>query len=161
MKIYVFYCVFVCALACVTFISADTVVKTLKDQKKRRDFIDVCLSESNMTEEEGFEKEDIINNVHNQPENREKWKKHGCFVECFLKKLDWMEGSELMEEHIHGNITKVMKTHSLLPKAQKLIRDCSTKVREASADNCQRGGTALACVIQTINDWDKDITFFE
>lgn len=49
------------------------------------------------------------------------------FVKKLNLKIHKMEGSELMEERIYGNITKAMKTHSLLPKAQKLIRDCSTK----------------------------------
>ncbi|KAM0730562.1 Pheromone-binding protein Gp-9 [Formica fusca] len=152
-------CVYI--LGYVSFISTDTVMSKLQTRPEDpgKELVDICLSQVNLTREEAYNVDNILNNVHEQPEMKEKRRKHGCAIECILKKMNWMEGTELKEERIYAIVTKLLTDHLLQAKAQKLIRDCAKEVRDTTPERCEKGVTAMVCTMKGIEK--NRISIFE
>ncbi|KAH0949379.1 ObpNew [Eciton burchellii] len=152
MKAFLSYC---CILACTIYISTGIVPTKVPLWKNNEEkFIDSCFIEADLTQEEGYEIGEILNETYEQPGMKEKRRKHGCLIECLLKKLEWMEGSEIKEERIYGNITKLLANyHTAQEKTQQLTHDCVQQVRDTTEEECEKGFTVLTCFIKNIQNW--------
>ncbi|EZA46599.1 hypothetical protein X777_05291 [Ooceraea biroi] len=64
-----------------------------------------------------------------------------------------MEGSEIKEDRIYGNITKLLNNHPAKEKAQQLVRNCAQQVRDATVEGCNRGFVGLACTVKNTQKW--------
>ncbi|EZA55117.1 hypothetical protein X777_05295 [Ooceraea biroi] len=143
-----------CVLACIFYISAEIIPSNLPGQREEwKDVVSSCVHEAGLTHKEGYEIQEIVDEVYKQPGMEEKRRKHGCVIECLLKSLEWMEGSEIKEDRIYGNITKLLNNHPAKEKAQQLVRNCAQQVRDATVEGCNRGFVGLACTVKNTQKW--------
>ncbi|XP_011687745.1 PREDICTED: pheromone-binding protein Gp-9-like [Wasmannia auropunctata] len=142
----------ICALACISLASSVSIVSQLgKQSNNNNQFVNACITEVGMSYDDDFDVRDIINDSIDTPELEEKTRKHGCFIECVLRKLNWMEGSELKEEKLYADINKAFTNHPLQTQIQEFISDCATKVKNANQEGCQRGVVAMKCGVKGVN----------
>ncbi|XP_071626691.1 pheromone-binding protein Gp-9-like [Temnothorax longispinosus] len=138
----------ICALACISLTSSMTIISQLDSKDGNDGFSNSCLTEAGMNYDDGYDLRDILNNNIEKPEFQERTQKHGCVVECLLRKLNWMEGSELKEEKFYADMNKVFADHPLQTQAEELIRDCVTKVKHAPQEGCKKGVVAMKCGVK-------------
>ncbi|XP_011706759.1 PREDICTED: pheromone-binding protein Gp-9-like [Wasmannia auropunctata] len=67
-----------------------------------------CLTETNVSDDDMFTTEDLINDRH-KPEDQEKIKKNGCVLQCLAQKSEIMNESEFDVEKMHSEFTRITK----------------------------------------------------
>ncbi|KYN33164.1 hypothetical protein ALC56_12497, partial [Trachymyrmex septentrionalis] len=86
--------------------------------------------------EDDYDIRDIINDVIEKPGFEEKTRKHGCFVECILRKLNWMEKSEFKEEKFYADLNdKIFANHPYKIQIHQFLSDCIRKVKISFEQN--------------------------
>ncbi|XP_012055304.1 PREDICTED: uncharacterized protein LOC105618368 [Atta cephalotes] len=96
----------------------------------RTQLMNICIIEAGMTYEDDYDIRDIINDVIEKPDFEEKTRKHGCFVECILRKLNWERPNLKMkkeQEELAGLLRNISheceKSFSLIVCAIKVARE--------------------------------------
>ncbi|XP_011884064.1 PREDICTED: pheromone-binding protein Gp-9-like [Vollenhovia emeryi] len=139
----------ICALACISLTSSMTLMHSLGEQPNSgMQFVNSCAIEAGLNYEDGYDIRDIIDDDIEKSELQEKTQKHGCVMECLLRKLNWMEGSELKEEKFYADMDKIFANHPLKIQIDEFIRDCATKVKNTPQEECKRGVVAMKCGVK-------------
>ncbi|XP_018358162.1 PREDICTED: pheromone-binding protein Gp-9-like [Trachymyrmex cornetzi] len=142
----------ICALAYISLTSSIPIMSKLKTQPNNStQLMNICVIEAGMTYEDDYGIRDIINDVIEKPDFEEKTRKHGCFVECILRKLNWMERSEFKEEKFYVDLNnKIFANHPYKTQIDEFLSDCVRKVKHAPQERCQRGVVAMKCGVKNM-----------
>ncbi|XP_011633454.1 pheromone-binding protein Gp-9-like [Pogonomyrmex barbatus] len=100
--------VYVCILVLASFSSADVkerIKNAIKAATPEED-VETCMTENGVTREDIYREDQILTDLHKQPENEERTRKNGCFFACLLKKFDLMEDSNIKESKVHQELDK-------------------------------------------------------
>ncbi|KAG5342839.1 PBGP9 protein, partial [Acromyrmex charruanus] len=123
----------------------------LKTQSNNRtQLMNICIIEAGMTYEDDYDIRDIINDVIEKHDFEEKTRKHGCFVECILRKLNWMEKSEFKEDKFYADLNKIFANHPYKIQIYEFLNDCIRKVKHEPQERCQRGVVAMKCGVKSV-----------
>ncbi|XP_077259329.1 pheromone-binding protein Gp-9-like [Temnothorax americanus] len=112
--------------------------------------LEACLTENDMTKNDAYDEEEIMNNLHAKPENAERTKKNGCWVACIFKKQNLMEGANINEVQVHAKLNEIMNDGPELAIAHKVARKCIKKAKSITQE-CEKGWSLNVCIAEAIH----------
>lgn len=70
-----------------------------------------------------YEEEDIMTNLHTEPENEERTRKNGCFIACLLKKQDLVSFYKyaILMHNVQYNARLICYTYTYVQHNARLI----------------------------------------
>ncbi|XP_024875460.1 pheromone-binding protein Gp-9-like [Temnothorax curvispinosus] len=114
--------------------------------------VEACMTENDMTIDDAFDEEDIMNNLPAKPENAERTRKNGCVIACILKKQNLMEGTNINEAQVRAKINEMGNSWDgpELAMAHKVARKCIKKVKNITQE-CEKGWSLNVCIAEAIH----------
>ncbi|KAL6262708.1 hypothetical protein P5V15_005500 [Pogonomyrmex californicus] len=144
--------VYVCILVLASFSSADVkerIKNAIKTATPEED-IETCLTENDMTREDIYREDQILTDLHKQPENEERTRKNGCFFACLLKKFELMEDSNIKELKVHQELDKELSDSDMQLIAHKIARKCMKQVRSITQE-CEKCFDLYECIMRAMH----------
>ncbi|XP_032686406.1 pheromone-binding protein Gp-9-like [Odontomachus brunneus] len=146
MKTFVFY---VCVFSLIYFISAKALQPQPRLSRKllatKQDF-DECVNMINITSDEMFKMNDILNDTYKVSGNEEKVRKHGCIFHCVLEKVGAMEGSEIIVDKMYSEVRKRV-IPQLKDNVIKIVDNCIKAIKTVT-EKCQKTFNLEVCLLK-------------
>ncbi|KAH0949385.1 Obp12 [Eciton burchellii] len=140
----------VCILIFASFSSA-VVKQQLKSALKVESAKEDCMNQCNMSADDFFTDEDIINDRYEESENEEKSRKNGCFIECRLQQHGVMQGRELIETNMLAMINEEFKDQEIRIVIREILRECMKGV-ENITEVYKKCLSLYACALKTMHE---------
>ncbi|XP_072759175.1 uncharacterized protein [Anoplolepis gracilipes] len=136
-------------------LAGDEIKRNLKSAVStvRSNFM-TCMTENNVTEDEWYEEEEIMTDVHKESGNEERTRKLGCTVACVLKKENLMEDGNIKEGKVHAKINRDYGNLSMVGQIHKFARDCMKKARNIT-EECEKGFSLFDCLLRTVHKFEE------
>ncbi|XP_011633426.1 pheromone-binding protein Gp-9-like isoform X1 [Pogonomyrmex barbatus] len=110
------------------------------------DNYNVCLTENNVSNNDMFTIEDVVNDRHKEPDNEEKIKKNGCVIQCLFEKVGAMVGAEYNVEKIRDDFSK--KTNAQPGEEIFIALDnCIDKTKDLT-EKCEKTFALAECFMK-------------
>ncbi|XP_011687770.1 PREDICTED: pheromone-binding protein Gp-9-like [Wasmannia auropunctata] len=135
-----------CVLILVSCSSAKLKEK-FKPEKAGNDIL-TCATENNATRDDWYKEEDVMTLLHVEPENIERTRKVGCWIACVMKKMDFMEGSNINEEKIIGRLDELVIDPE---NAREPVQKCLKEVRIIT-QKCEKSFSILTCLMRKAHE---------
>nr|QGW50755.1 OBP12b' [Solenopsis invicta] len=120
--------------------------------QQRIDF-EACLSENGINESELYGWTEILSNVHTETANEERTRKNGCFMACFLKKQNLMEGTSIKEDEVIARLDEVVINETGV-KLPTIVHKCIKEKKDITQE-CDKCFSIYVCIIKAASEEKK------
>ncbi|XP_012224274.1 pheromone-binding protein Gp-9 [Linepithema humile] len=141
-------CACVLVLASVSLADVKDVKKQLKAAiKSLQEDVVACISENSLVQNDWYDEEQIMTNLHVQSGNEQRTRRCGCTIACVLKRQNVINGSNINEIRMHDLIDNAVadSNQPSVRQLHKVVHKCVKEVKDIT-DECEKSFAIYICV---------------